>query len=150
MTGREKLFNKVLMQSDIKQYRLVIPKRLATYFQLHLQNRSEAAFLLMGDNEGRAWNFKYSVWRSSHAHVLTGEWSKFVKEKSLKAGDIVCFSCSTGPEKRLFIDWKPQMQSGIAELPPFKTTKKEQTFRLFGINISTSQPNYGCPSPDMK
>ncbi|CAH2040970.1 unnamed protein product [Thlaspi arvense] len=140
--GREELFNKVLMQSDIKQYRLVIPKRLARrYFQLHLQNRSEAAFLLMEDNEEKAWNFKYSIWRSSHAHVLTGEWSKFVKEKGLKAGDVVCFSRSTGPDKRLFIDWMPQMRSCIADLPPLKATQKEQTVRLFGVNISTSQPN---------
>ncbi|CAH2080677.1 unnamed protein product [Thlaspi arvense] len=95
----------------------------------------------MEDNEERAWSFMYSIWRSSDAHVLTGEWSKFVKEKSLEAGDVICFSRSTGPDKRLFMDWKPRIQSGIAELSPLRITQKEQTVRLFGVNISITQPN---------
>jgi RAV-like factor len=58
---------------------------------------------------------------------LTKGWSRFVKEKNLKAGDIVCFQRSTGPDNQLYIDWKARC--GSNQVQPV------QMVRLFGVNI---------------
>ncbi|KAK1552606.1 hypothetical protein Q3G72_020071 [Acer saccharum] len=87
------------------------------------------------DVTGKVWRFRYSYWNSSQSYVLTKGWSRFVKEKNLKAGDVVCFQRSTGPEKQLFIDWKarngPVINSSGVENP----VQPVQMMRLFGVNI---------------
>ncbi|KAK3421717.1 hypothetical protein EUGRSUZ_G02345 [Eucalyptus grandis] len=85
------------------------------------------------DVGGKVWRFRYSYWNSSQSYVLTKGWSRFVKEKSLKAGDTVCFQRSTGPDKQLYIDFKPRGQppAGPAAPPP----PPVQMVRLFGVNI---------------
>ncbi|KAL7223235.1 hypothetical protein ACSBR1_024822 [Camellia fascicularis] len=137
---REKLFDKVVTRSDIKEYRLAIPKFQAKkHFPQHVASSSKGAFLCMEDNEGKVWRFKYSFWKRSQGYVLTREWNQFVKEKRLSAGDVVSFLRSTGSDKQLYIDCKPQNQSGIAaKTEPVETTQNGQTVKLFGVNISTN------------
>ncbi|GFS32410.1 hypothetical protein Acr_00g0022610 [Actinidia rufa] len=141
LPGREKLFNKVVTRSDIKQYRLAIPKHQAKkHFPPHVvSSSSNSPFLCMEDNEGKVWRFKYSFWKSSQGYMLTNEWNQFVKEKRVSVGDMVSFFRSNGADKRLFIDWKPQNPSGIvANSEPLESTQNGQTVMLFGVNISTN------------
>ncbi|KAF7124731.1 hypothetical protein RHSIM_Rhsim12G0144600 [Rhododendron simsii] len=137
---REKLFNKVVTRSDIKQYRFAIPKHQAhKHFLAHVASTSRGAFLCMEDNDGKLWRFKYSFWKSSQGYMLTSEWNRFVKEKRVSAGDMVSFLRSTGPDKRLFIDWKPQNQSGLVAKPELlESTQTGRAVKLFGVNISTN------------
>ncbi|MCI04781.1 AP2/ERF and B3 domain-containing transcription repressor TEM1, partial [Trifolium medium] len=118
--AREDLFEKVVTPSDVgKLNRLVIPKQHAEkHFPLQkavdcgAEGSAAAAagkgvLLNFEDVGGKVWRFRYSYWNSSQSYVLTKGWSRFVKEKNLKAGDTVCFQRSTtGPDKQLFIDWK--------------------------------------------
>ncbi|RCV30070.1 hypothetical protein SETIT_6G064600v2 [Setaria italica] len=75
-----------------------------------LKRVSEAAtgkgvLLNFADGEGKVWWFRYSYWNSSQSYILTKGWSRFVREKGLRAGDTIVFSHSTyGQEKQLFID----------------------------------------------
>ncbi|KAI6677001.1 hypothetical protein NL676_037797 [Syzygium grande] len=132
--AREQLFEKAVTPSDVgKLNRLVIPKQHA---EKHFPLPGGPAATLKGvllnfeDVGGKVWRFRYSYWNSSQSYVLTKGWSRFVKEKSLKAGDTVCFQRSAGPEKQLYIDFKPRSKSpaGLAAQPV-------QMVRLFGVNI---------------
>lgn len=133
--AREELFEKAVTPSDVgKLNRLVIPKQHA---EKHFPLPGGPAATLKGvllnfeDVGGKVWRFRYSYWNSSQSYVLTKGWSRFVKEKGLKAGDTVCFQRSTGPEKQLYIDFKPRGKSPAspAAAPPV------QMVRLFGVNI---------------
>ncbi|KAE8661399.1 AP2/ERF and B3 domain-containing transcription repressor TEM1 [Hibiscus syriacus] len=133
LKAREQLFEKVVTPSDVgKLNRLVIPKQHAEkYFPLQSGSSSSKGVLLnFEDVTGKVWRFRYSYWNSSQSYVLTKGWSRFVKEKNLKAGDIVCFQRSTGAEKQLYIDWKPRIGSG-----PETSVVSVQMVRLFGVNI---------------
>lgn len=80
------------------------------------------------------WRFRYSYWNSSQSYVLTKGWSRFVKEKNLKAGDTVCFQRSTGPDRQLYIDWKTRnVVNEVALFGP--VVEPIQMVRLFGVNI---------------
>ena len=57
----------------------------------------------------------------------------FVKEKSLKAGDIVSFQRSTGPDRQLYIDYKQRSIS--VECTPVDVRAAGQMIRLFGVDI---------------
>ncbi|KAF8378479.1 hypothetical protein HHK36_029821 [Tetracentron sinense] len=137
----EQLFDKAVTPSDVgKLNRLVIPKQHAEkHFPLQTGTHSKGLLLNFEDNGGKVWRFRYSYWNSSQSYVLTKGWSRFVKDKNLKAGDIVSFQQSTGPNKQLYIDWKPRTGSGLMVLPqtvqPFKTVQPVQVVRLFGVNI---------------
>lgn len=132
--AREQLFEKAVTPSDVgKLNRLVIPKQHA---EKHFPLPGGPAATLKGvllnfeDVGGKVWRFRYSYWNSSQSYVLTKGWSRFVKEKSLKAGDTVCFQRSAGPERQLYIDFKPRSKSpaGLAAQPVHMV-------RLFGVNI---------------
>ncbi|KAB5544737.1 hypothetical protein DKX38_012849 [Salix brachista] len=131
LKAREQLFEKAVTPSDVgKLNRLVIPKQHAEkHFPLQSTSScsSKGVLLNLEDMSGKVWRFRYSYWNSSQSYVLTKGWSRFVKEKNLKAGDIVCFQRSTGPEKQLYIDWKARSGSNPAQ--PI------QMVRLFGVNI---------------
>ncbi|KAK8537515.1 hypothetical protein V6N13_042442 [Hibiscus sabdariffa] len=130
--AREQLFEKAVTPSDVgKLNRLVIPKQHAEkYFPLQSGTASSKGVLLnFEDVTGKVWRFRYSYWNSSQSYVLTKGWSRFVKEKSLKAGDTVSFQRSTGTEKQLYIDWKARTESGSGLENPV------QMVRLFGVNI---------------
>ncbi|XP_022733864.1 AP2/ERF and B3 domain-containing transcription factor RAV1-like [Durio zibethinus] len=135
LKAREQLFEKAVTPSDVgKLNRLVIPKQHAEkYFPLQSGTASSKGVLLnFEDVTGKVWRFRYSYWNSSQSYVLTKGWSRFVKEKNLKAGDIVSFQRSTGPEKQLYIDWK--LRTGLA-LALENPVGPVEMVRLFGVNI---------------
>ena len=131
LKAREQLFEKAVTPSDVgKLNRLVIPKQHAEkHFPLQStsSNSTKGVLLNLEDVSGKVWRFRYSYWNSSQSYVLTKGWSRFVKEKNLKAGDIVCFQRSTGPDNQLYIDWKARC--GSNQVQPV------QMVRLFGVNI---------------
>ncbi|KAH7554405.1 hypothetical protein JRO89_XS12G0192800 [Xanthoceras sorbifolium] len=135
---REFLFEKVVTPSDVgKLNRMVIPKQQAEkHFGFNVQSVSEGVLLNFEDQLGKVWRFRYCYWGSSQSYVLTKGWSKFVKEKKLKAADLVCFWRSLNIHSKLFIECKPasgldfkQNQSRVEMLNPGTVV------RLFGVNI---------------
>ncbi|KAF8046532.1 hypothetical protein N665_3648s0003, partial [Sinapis alba] len=85
------LFEKVVTPSDVgKLNRLVIPKHHAEkYFPLpSLSVITKGVLINFEDVTGKVWRFRYSYWNSSQSYVLTKGWSRFVKEKNLRAGDV--------------------------------------------------------------
>ncbi|WJX20247.1 regulator of (H+)-ATPase in vacuolar membrane [Trifolium repens] len=163
--AREQLFEKTVTPSDVgKLNRLVIPKQHAEkHFPLNTvavavsgngisPSVAAAKGLLLNfeDVGGKVWRFRYSYWNSSQSYVLTKGWSRFVKEKNLRAGDAVRFFRSTGPDRQLYIDCKARSRSsvvgvGIGEVDSNKTgglfisvrpvVEPVQMVRLFGVNL---------------
>lgn len=143
--AREQLFEKAVTPSDVgKLNRLVIPKQHAEkHFPLQSGNTSKGVLLNFEDMGGKVWRFRYSYWNSSQSYVLTKGWSRFVKEKNLKAGDIVSFQRSTGPDKQLYIDWKPRNSTpapaaAVVAGTTIQPATAVQMVRLFGVNIVSS------------
>ena len=136
--ARALLFEKAVTPSDVgKLNRLVVPKQHAEkHFPLK-RSPPEAAtgkgvLLNFEDGDGKVWRFRYSYWNSSQSYVLTKGWSRFVREKGLRAGDTIVFSHSTyGPEKQLFIDCKKTNKT--AEKPKEAAAR---VVRLFGVDIA--------------
>ncbi|XP_010926493.2 AP2/ERF and B3 domain-containing transcription repressor RAV2 [Elaeis guineensis] len=138
--ARDLLFSKAVTPSDVgKLNRLVIPKQHAEkHFPLKCGSGTTGILLNFEDASGKIWRFRYSYWNSSQSYVLTKGWSRFVKEKSLKPGDVVCFRRSRGPEKQLYIDWNPRGVAADLIAP--------QVVRLFGVNILRTPVGCGgCP-----
>ncbi|KAK4423603.1 AP2/ERF and B3 domain-containing transcription factor RAV1 [Sesamum alatum] len=138
--AREQLFEKAVTPSDVgKLNRLVIPKQHAEkHFPLQSGNTSKGVLLNFEDMGGKVWRFRYSYWNSSQSYVLTKGWSRFVKEKDLRAGDIVSFQRSSGPDKQLYIDWKSRntgSNAAVAGVVSGRAAQPVQMFRLFGVNI---------------
>ncbi|KAK4260878.1 hypothetical protein QN277_003941 [Acacia crassicarpa] len=167
--ARDQLFEKIVTPSDVgKLNRLVIPKQHAEkHFPLQTGGASCATpaaakglLLNFEDDGGKVWRFRYSYWNSSQSYVLTKGWSRFVKEKNLKAGDTVSFHRSTGPDRQLYIDWKARNNqtvggegTGMEGLynPVGPVVEPVQMVRLFGVNIlkmpaSDSVIGGGCHS----
>ncbi|KAK6930795.1 B3 DNA binding domain [Dillenia turbinata] len=97
------LFQKELTPSDVgKLNRLVIPKKYAVKYFPHIsESASENADgggvvgdiqLVFHDRLMRSWKFRYCYWKSSQSYVFTRGWNRFVKEKDLKAKDIITFN----------------------------------------------------------
>ncbi|CAN0870513.1 AP2/ERF and B3 domain-containing transcription factor RAV1 [Linum grandiflorum] len=136
-SAREDLFEKAVTPSDVgKLNRLVIPKQQAEkHFPLQGGGGGAAAgglLLNFKDGEGKVWRFRYSYWNSSQSYVLTKGWSRFVKEKGLRAGDIVRFQRS-GEEEQLYIDYSKSTSRDV-ELDRI-SVQPVQMVRLFGVNI---------------
>jgi len=98
---REFMFRKEVTPNDIgKLNRLVIPKKYAErHFPLpeevHEEEQQRQEVLVFKDEEDRSWEFAYTFWKSSGRYVLTMGWKGFVKDKYLRAGDILRFErCS--------------------------------------------------------
>ncbi|XP_052198219.1 AP2/ERF and B3 domain-containing transcription repressor RAV2-like [Diospyros lotus] len=138
-TASEQLFEKNVTPSDVgKLNRLVIPKQYAErHFPLQIGGNSKGLLLNFKDVAGKVWRFRYSYWNSSQSYVLTKGWSRFVKEKNLKAGDVVSFHRSTGAEKQLYIACKPRAESAVARfsIPASQVQAPVQILRLFGVDI---------------
>uniref|UniRef100_A0A1J3JP71 AP2/ERF and B3 domain-containing transcription repressor RAV2 n=1 Tax=Noccaea caerulescens TaxID=107243 RepID=A0A1J3JP71_NOCCA len=139
---REVLFEKIVTPSDVgKLNRLVIPKHHAEkHFPLPSPSPSpsvtKGVLINFEDVAGKVWRFRYSYWNSSQSYVLTKGWSRFVKEKNLRAGDVVTFERSTGTDRQLYIDWK--IRSGPSKNPV------QVVVRLFGVdifNVMSAKPN---------
>lgn len=136
------LFDKVVTPSDVgKLNRLVVPKQHAEKnFPLRNENIdnvavSKGVLLNFEDGAGKVWRFRYSYWNSSQSYVLTKGWSRFVKEKNLKAGDVVSFWRSNGPEEQLYIGCKSR-----SALPDHQAVVNHSpvVVRLFGVDIGAS------------
>ncbi|CAA6665421.1 unnamed protein product [Spirodela intermedia] len=138
--AREHLFDKAVTPSDVgKLNRLVIPKQHAEkYFPLQIDGAASKGILLnLEDSGGKTWRFRYSYWNSSQSYVLTKGWSRFVKEKSLRAGDVVSFQRSTGLDRQLYIGWKPRSSSTfIPAVQALHLARPIPVMRLFGVNIA--------------
>ncbi|KAL6956764.1 hypothetical protein U1Q18_049430 [Sarracenia purpurea var. burkii] len=100
------LFQKELTPSDVgKLNRLVIPKKYAVrYFPGVAEEDKECGkvdevHLFFYDGSMRLWKFRYCYWKSSQSFVFTRGWNRFVKEKGLKANDIIGFYICEGKER---------------------------------------------------
>ncbi|XP_059316997.1 AP2/ERF and B3 domain-containing transcription factor RAV1-like [Lycium ferocissimum] len=136
--AREQLFEKAVTPSDVgKLNRLVIPKQHAEkHFPLQNGNTSKGVLLNFEDLNGKVWRFRYSYWNSSQSYVLTKGWSRFVKEKNLKAGDIVSFQLSTSGDKQLYIDFKARNVAPTSAVVINQVQVPQvEMVRLFGVNI---------------
>ncbi|XP_074572013.1 AP2/ERF and B3 domain-containing protein Os01g0693400-like [Curcuma longa] len=143
---RVHLFDKTVTPSDVgKLNRLVIPKQHAEKHFPATSASVKGVLLHFEDAAvGKSWRFRYSYWGSSHSYVLTKGWSRFVKEKGLRAGDIITFQCATGAERQLFIGCR--RLSGLGGLPStvqVAPTPKPavEVVRLFGVDI------FAVPAP---
>ncbi|XP_054805387.1 AP2/ERF and B3 domain-containing transcription factor At1g51120 [Prosopis cineraria] len=102
------LFQKELTPSDVgKLNRLVIPKKHASRYFPYASGTTEEADsnnnygttmdinsdieLVFYDKLMRSWKFRYCYWRSSQSFVFTRGWNRFVKDKRLKAKDVIVF-----------------------------------------------------------
>ncbi|CAH8327198.1 unnamed protein product [Eruca vesicaria subsp. sativa] len=144
---REVLFEKVVTPSDVgKLNRLVIPKQHAEkHFPLPSVSVTKGVLINFEDVTGKVWRFRYSYWNSSQSYVLTKGWSRFVKEKCLRAGDVVTFERSTESDQQLYISWK--IRSGPSK------NRGQVVVRLFGVdifNVTSRKPsNVGKRSRDV-
>ncbi|CAL5412588.1 unnamed protein product [Camellia sinensis] len=95
--------------SDVsKLNRLVVPKRYAVkHFPPVVENTEEntgggkldEVHLFFYDRLMRLWKFRYCYWKSSQSFVFTKGWNRFVKEKELKANDVIAFYVCEGQER---------------------------------------------------
>ncbi|XP_061360188.1 AP2/ERF and B3 domain-containing transcription factor At1g51120-like [Gastrolobium bilobum] len=96
------LFQKELTPSDVgKLNRLVIPKKHAVTYFPYVCGNAEVNDEMDGgcvdmevvfyDKLMRSWKFRYCYWKSSQSYVFTRGWNRFVKDKKLKAKDIIAF-----------------------------------------------------------
>ncbi|CAO2193582.1 unnamed protein product [Urochloa humidicola] len=139
------LFEKVVTPSDVgKLNRLVVPKEHAEkHLPLRRSSSPETAaaagkgvLLNFEDGEGKVWRFRYSFWNSSQSYVLTRGWGRFVREKGLRAGDIVAFSQSVhGQENQLLINYR-KMQREQDEVMGNATAVEARGIKLFGVDIA--------------
>ncbi|KAF7142931.1 hypothetical protein RHSIM_Rhsim05G0132000 [Rhododendron simsii] len=104
------LFQKELTPSDVgKLNRLVVPKKYAVKFFPPMSEDTEEntgggkvddVHLFFYDRMMRLWKFRYCYWKSSQSFVFTRGWNRFVKEKGLKANDLIAFYICEGQEGR--------------------------------------------------
>ncbi|KAM5580995.1 AP2/ERF and B3 domain-containing transcription factor ARF14-like [Rosa sericea] len=148
---KEWLFEKVLTPSDVGRLnRFVIPKQQAEKHFPLMDSEAKGALLNFEDDLGNVWRFRYCFWSSSQSYVLTKGWTRFVKEKKLKGGDVIRFhGSSTGEDKKLFIECRPRnIDDEVSGFPERTTTVDEPLMapgqdhdgvvRLFGVNIVDS------------
>ncbi|CAI0463786.1 unnamed protein product, partial [Linum tenue] len=128
---KEHMFDKVLTPSDVgKLNRLVIPKQYAnTYFPpvVHF-SKKKGLILRFDDGEGKLWQFRYSYWNSNQCYVLTKGWSRFVKEKNLRARDTISFHRDVG-NNVFYIGWKrwPNLEEDHSPYLPFDLHDQQQS-----------------------
>jgi hypothetical protein len=137
---REHLFDKALTPSDVgKLNRLVIPKQHAEkYFPLDANSSEKGLLLNFEDSTGKVWQFRYSYWNSSQSYVLTKGWSRFVKDKTLEAGDIVSFHKGLAQTDQFYISWRrrPPGQPGRGFDPHYQKSKGGVVYPIKGPSFS--------------
>ncbi|KAE8123939.1 hypothetical protein FH972_018854 [Carpinus fangiana] len=97
----EQEFEKILSPTDIRSYRLYLPKTRAARF-CPLANGSHLVSVY--DVEMKRWPMHFC--NSSGKAYLTRGWSRFAKEKKLREGDKITFyelNCKRGTGKRVFM-----------------------------------------------
>ncbi|KAH7848802.1 hypothetical protein Vadar_008236 [Vaccinium darrowii] len=103
------LFQKELTPSDVgKLNRLVVPKKYAVKFFPPMTHDTEEntgdgkvdeVNICFYDRMMKLWKFRYCYWNSSQSFVFTRGWNRFVKEKGLKANDMISFYICEGRER---------------------------------------------------
>ncbi|CAL4977733.1 unnamed protein product [Urochloa decumbens] len=145
--ARKPLFEKVVTPSDVgKLNRLVVPKQHAEkHFPLKRSGSPETMTVAGGkgvllnfeDGEGKVWRFRYSYWNSSQSYVLTRGWSRFVREKDLRAGDTVAFSQSVyGQENQLLINYRKMQREQDQATAADAVAVEARSIKLFGVDIA--------------
>ncbi|KAJ1282681.1 hypothetical protein BS78_03G070500 [Paspalum vaginatum] len=142
--ARKLLFEKVVTPSDVgKLNRLVVPKQQAEkHFPLKrapetMTATDKGVLLNFEDGEGKVWRFRYSFWNSSQSYVLTKGWSRFVREKRLRAGDTVAFSQSvSGQESQLLIDYRKTLKEDDEDTAAKAIAIEARVIKLFGVDIA--------------
>jgi RAV-like factor len=144
--ARERLFEKTLTPSDVgKLNRLVVPKHHAEkHFPLKrtpgTAPTGKVVLLNFEDEDGKVWRFRHSYWNSSQSYVLTKGWSRFVREKGIRAGDTVTFYRSAyGPEKQLLIGYRKMQERQDEAATEAIATETHVIIKLFGTNIVTEK-----------
>ncbi|XP_050378513.1 LOW QUALITY PROTEIN: AP2/ERF and B3 domain-containing transcription factor At1g51120-like [Argentina anserina] len=111
MPDLQQLFQKELTPSDVgKLNRLVIPKIYATKYFPRIDesmqegldvNPAPAVKLSFYDEDMRRWHFRYCYWKSRQSFVFSKGWSRFAKQRKLKANDTIRFyECRTNIRER--------------------------------------------------
>ncbi|RCV24580.1 LOW QUALITY PROTEIN: hypothetical protein SETIT_5G096800v2 [Setaria italica] len=140
--ARKPLFEKVVTPSDVgKLNRLVVPKQHAEkHFPLKRAPETAAGkgvLLNFEDGEGKVWPFRYSYWNISQSYVLTKGWSRFVREKGLRAGDTVAFSQSVyGQDNQLLINYRKTPSWEQDEATADAIAVEARSIKLFGVDIA--------------
>ncbi|KAK8452336.1 hypothetical protein SEVIR_5G094900v4 [Setaria viridis] len=140
--ARKPLFEKVVTPSDVgKLNRLVVPKQHAEkHFPLKRAPETAAGkgvLLNFEDGEGKVWRFRYSYWNISQSYVLTKGWSRFVREKGLRAGDTVAFSQSVyGQDNQLLINYRKTPSWEQDEAAAHAIAVEARSIKLFGVDIA--------------
>lgn len=158
----KKLFQKELTPSDVgKLNRLVIPKKFALMYFPHISecveenddiggvDDTELAFF---DRKLKSWKFRYCYWKSSQSFVFTRGWNRFVKDKGLRAKDMIVFSfceCKDGSNEMqsfmIDVEYYEEFRGGIVQntFVEEKDTQEMESngstkhgFRLFGVQIT--------------
>ncbi|PKA55560.1 AP2/ERF and B3 domain-containing protein [Apostasia shenzhenica] len=136
--AREHLFDKAVTPSDVgKLNRLVIPKQHAEKHFPLAAGGVPGELVSFEDGGGKVWRFRYSYWSSSQSYVLTKGWSRFVKEKGLKAGDAVGFYRSKGSDRQLYIECRKGTTAGCGGggFLPLAAVDPVKVVRLFGVDL---------------
>ncbi|XP_073145696.1 AP2/ERF and B3 domain-containing transcription factor RAV1-like [Henckelia pumila] len=148
----ELLFEKAVTPSDVGRLnRLVIPKQHAEkhFSAQNTRMTSKGLLLKFEDMGGKVWRLRYSYWNSCQSYVLTKGWSRFVKIKNLRAGDIVSFRRSSDPEEQLYIDRKEFRNADVGVAGEgLGVDRAGQMVRLFGVDISCDGGGGGQPGGD--
>jgi RAV-like factor len=144
--ARDRLFEKTMTPSDVgKLNRLVVPKHHAEkHFPLKrtpgTAPTGKVVLLNFEDEDGKVWRFRHSYWNSSQSYVLTKGWSRFVREKGIRAGDTVTFYRSAyGPEKQLLIGYRKMEERQDEAATEAIATETHVIIKLFGTNIVTEK-----------
>uniref|UniRef100_M1D9V3 AP2 domain-containing transcription factor n=1 Tax=Solanum tuberosum TaxID=4113 RepID=M1D9V3_SOLTU len=83
------LFRKELTPTDVgRNSRLVIPKKYATTHFPQIQDEE----LIIYDTSRTLWKFKYRYCKRSRSFLFTRGWLNFVKDKCLRAKDMIIFN----------------------------------------------------------
>jgi len=128
--GKEHLFDKVLTPADVGK-RLVIPKEDAVWpFQPGV-----VRVLTFEDPSGKQWSFRCFYSKDLRRCYMSYEWSRFVRNKGLHAGDTVSFYRGLGAagHGRFFVDWelraddahRRRLRLPIPKQPPMATPNSE-------------------------
>nr|BBF89344.1 DNA-binding protein RAV2-like [Oryza barthii] len=139
--AREPLFEKAVTPSDVgKLNRLVVPKQHAEkHFPLRRTSSDASATAVAATcNSARACSSTSRTARESQSYVLTKGWSRFVREKGLRASDTIAFSrLAYGPDKLLFIDCKKNnTEAATGDEKPITSGEAARVVRLFGMDIA--------------
>ncbi|CAM8905329.1 unnamed protein product [Rhodiola kirilowii] len=148
-----KLFRKELTPSDVgKLNRLVIPKKFAVKFFPGListdynnnngatgnqqggqvmDNNDIDVLLSFYDPLASLWKFRYCYWKSSQSFVFTRGWNRFVKEKKLKAKDVITFFVCEGDQAT----WNDNSHFVVAD------QKLSSYFYLIKVSYHNTQNN---------